>query len=152
MISLVLQKNASEEIVFDKKLTNVSTVTATLKRETDIVNPTFLLRVNSLPNFNYITCSNLGRSYFVRNITSVTGGLWEIVCECDVLSSYKTQIRANKAIVRRQEKDWNLYYNDGSFRTYQNPHIITKSFPNGFSPSNPTFVLAVAGGAEDITE
>jgi len=151
MIKLVLQKNASEEIVFDKTLTTVTTENATLKRDTNIVNPTFLLRVSGLPSFNYITCAELGRSYFVRSITSVNG-LWEVACECDVLSTYKKQIRANSAIVRRQENDWNLYYNDGSFRTYQNPHIITKSFPNGFTPSTPTFVLAVAGGVEDIAE
>ena len=151
MINLVLQQNTSEEIVVDKTLTNISTEQAILKRETDVVNPTFLLRLNELPDFNYISCLEMGRCYFVRNITSANG-MWEVACECDVLSTYKDQIRANSAIIRRQENEWNLYYNDGSFRTYQNPHIITKSFPNGFNPSVPTFVLAVAGGAEDITE
>lgn len=151
MINLVLQKNASEEIVLDKQLTAVSTETATLKRDTNIINPTFLLRVATLPDFNYISCAETGRSYFVRGITSVSG-CWEVSCECDVLSTYKAQIRANSAIIKRQENNWNLYYNDGTFRTYQNPHIITKSFPSGFTPSDPSFVLAVAGGAEDMAE
>lgn len=151
MINLVLQQNASEEIVVDKTLTDISTEQAILKRDTNIINPTFLLRLNELPDFNYISCTEMGRSYFVRNITSASG-MWEISCECDVLSTYKYQIRANSAIIRRQENEWNLFYNDGSFRTYQNPHIITKSFPSGFDPSTPTFVLAVAGGAEDMTE
>lgn len=151
MISLVLYQNKSEEIVLDKELTEISTETATFKRDTNIVNPTFILRLANLPTFNYISCAETGRSYFVRGITSVNG-LWEISCECDVLSTYKEQIRANSAIVKRQENNWNLYYNDGSFRTYQNPHILTRTFPNGFNPSNPSFVLAVAGGAEDIAE
>ena len=151
MITLKLQQNKSEEIVLDKKVDDVTTESATLKRDTNIINPVFLLRVANLPTFNYISCSELERCYFVRSITSING-LWEISCECDVLSTYKDAIRANSAIIRRQENNWNLYYNDGSFRTYQNPHIITKSFPNGFNPSNPSFVLAVAGGAEDIAE
>lgn len=149
MITLKLQQNISEEICLDKSLTDISTENATLKQSTNIINPTFVLRLPSLPSFNYITCEELERCYFVRTITAVNS-FWEIVCECDVLSTYKTQIRENSAIIRRQEENWNLFYNDGSFRTYQNPHIVTKSFPYGFNPSNPSFVLAVAGGAEDI--
>ena len=151
MINLTLYQNKSEEVVLDKTLVEVSTETGTLKRDTNIVNPTFLLRLTELPTFNYISCAETGRSYFVRSVTSVNG-LWEVSCECDVLSTYKEQIRANTAIIKRQENNWNLFYNDGSFRTYQNPHILTRSFPSGFNPSIPSFVLAVAGGAEDITK
>lgn len=151
MINIVLSKNNSEEIVLDKEFVEVSTELATLKRDTSIINPVFLLKLDNLPDFNYVSCEEMRRKYFVRSITSVNG-LWEIGCECDVLSTYKDQIRENKGIIKRQENAWNLYYNDGSFRTYQNPHILTKTFPSGFNPSTPTFVLAVAGGAEDIPE
>lgn len=151
MITLKLQQNNSEEICLDKNIVDVSEETATLKDNVNIVHPTFLLRLPTIPVFNYITCEDLNRQYFVRSVSSVNG-FWEISCDCDVLSTYKNEIRSNKAIIRRQENNWNLFYNDGSFRTYQNPHIITKSFPYGFNPSNPSFVLAVAGGAEDITE
>ena len=149
MINIILSQNKSEEIVFDKELIEAGKELATLKQDTSIINPVFLLKLDKLPNFNYVSCEEMGRKYFVRSITSVNG-LWEIGCECDVLSTYKNQIRENKAVIKRQENAWNLFYNDGSFRTYQNPHIITRAFPSGFNPSTPTFVLAVAGGAEDI--
>lgn len=149
MISIVLQKNLSEENKLDKTLTTVSTQSVNLKDTTNILNPTFILRLSTLPDFNYITATPLKRSYFVKEVI-FNGGVWEISCECDVLSTYKTEIRANKAIIKRQENKWNLYYNDGSFRTYQNPHIVTKSFPSGFDTNTNSFILAVAGGAEDI--
>lgn len=149
MINIILSQNKSEENLLDKELVEIGTELATLKRDTSIINPIFLLKLDNLPEFNYISCEEMGRKYFVRNITSVNG-LWEIGCECDVLSTYKVQIRENRAIIKRQENAWNLYYNDGSFRTYQNPRILTRTFPTGFNPSTSTFVLAVAGGAEDI--
>lgn len=149
MISIVLQKNLSEENKLDKTLTTVSTQNVNLKDTTNILNPTFILSLSTLPDFNYITATALKRSYFVKNIV-FSGGVWEVSCECDVLSTYKAEIRANKAIIKRQENEWNLFYNDGSFRTYQNPHIVTKSFPSGFDTSTNSFILAVAGGAEDI--
>ena len=90
-----------------------------------------------------MTILTFGRSYFVNNITSVRNGVFEISAHVDVLSSFKTQIRGNAAIIRRQENKWNLYLNDGVFKVYQNPMVLTKEFPNGFSA--PEFVLAVAG-------
>ena len=149
MINLELKQNASAENVFDKTLTDVETVSGVLKEKTDIVNPTFILDLKTPPAFNYVVCGDFNRCYFVRGISSING-LWEISCECDVLSSFKSEIRENYAIVRRQENNYNLLYNDGSFRCYQDPHIISKAFPNGFNPSTPSFVLAVAGGVEDI--
>ena len=47
------------------------------------------------------------------------------------------------AIVKRQENRWNLYLDDGSFKVYQNPMVLTKAFPQGFTTQE--FVLAVAG-------
>ena len=65
----------------------------------------------------------------------------------DVISSFKTEIRANVGIVRRAESDdlYNLYLDDGSLASYQDPYILTEPFPSGFSGAK--FVLAVAGSA-----
>lgn len=148
---LKLQTNNSDAICVDKDLTEVVEVTGTLKEKTNISNPIFVIALTPavIPNFNYISCPDFGRSYFVKNVSSIRGGLWEVQCEVDVLTSFASEIRKNKAIIKRQEKSWNLYYNDGTFRSYQNPHIVTREFPSGFMAVNPSFVLAVAGG---ITE
>lgn len=142
---IVLQRNESEKNRMDKTLTNIATVSGTLKAETSIIDPVILIECNlaDYVNCNYMTIATFGRSYFVDNIRSIRNGLVEFSCHVDVISSFKTQIRSNKAIIRRQENKWNLYLNDGTFKTYQNPNVLTKEFPSGFSTLE--FVLAVAG-------
>lgn len=143
--SIALQTNASEKNKLDKELTTIATVTGTLKTETSIIDPVILI-VGDLSNYigcNYMTISSFGRSYFVNNIRSIRTNLFEISAHVDVLSSFAKGIRSNSAIARRQENKWNLYLNDGTFKVYQNPNVLTKAFPSGFSTQE--FVLAVAG-------
>ena len=143
--SILIQNNKSEPERLDKVLTTISTLTGTLKQETSIIDPVIIIEgdMSTFKNCNYCTIADFGRSYFINNIKSVRNNLIELTCHVDVLSTYKTQIRGNMAICRRQENNWNLYLNDGSFRTYQNPMVLTKLFPSGFG--SPEFVLAVAG-------
>lgn len=143
--SIILQRNNSEVNKLDKSLTTITTMTGTLKNETSIIDPVifFEASLSDLKNCNYCTISEFGRSYFVNNIRSIRNGLVELTCHVDVLSTYKSQIRQQFAIVKRQQENWNLYLNDGSFKVYQNPMVLTKQFPAGFSA--PSFVMAVAG-------
>lgn len=143
--SIILQRNNSEKNKVDKTLTTIATMTGTLKNETSIIDPVIIFEtsLSDLKNCNYCTISEFGRSYFVNNIRSVRNGLVELTCHVDVLSTYKSQIREQFAIVKRQQENWNLYLNDGSFKVYQNPMVLTKQFPAGFT--TPSFVMAVAG-------
>lgn len=143
--SIILQRNNSEKNKVDKTLTTIATMTGTLKNETSIIDPVifFEASLSDLKNCNYCTISEFGRSYFVNNIRSIRNGLVELTCHVDVLSTYKSQIRQQFAIIKRQQENWNLYLNDGSFKVYQNPMVLTKQFPAGFTA--PSFVMAVAG-------
>lgn len=143
--SVSLQICYSEKNQINKSVGTIATINGTLRDSTSIVNPDILIEydVANLAKCNYITIPTFGRSYFVTDITSVRSNLVQLSCHCDVLSSFKAGILRNQAIVRRQEHDWNLYINDGSFRVYQNPVVITKAFPHGFTTQE--FVLAVAG-------
>lgn len=142
---IVLMRNKSEEIKVDKTTETISTVTGVLKESTSIIDPVIKIEcdLSTVTTCNYLSIPTFGRFYFVNNITSINNGIVEFSCHCDVLSSFASAIKANTAIIRRQENKWNLYLNDGSFRIYQNPVIITKNFPSGFTTSE--FVLAVAG-------
>ena len=147
--NIIIQKNVSEKNKVDKSLTLIATLSGTLRQETSIVDPVVLVAgdLDDYVEANYCTIEDFGRSYFITNIRSVRAGLVEISCHVDVLSSFKTQIRENRAIIHRQANTWNLYLNDGSFRVYQNPIVLTKPFPSGFSTME--FVLAVAGGSQN---
>lgn len=142
---IVIQTNNSEDNKVDKDITDILTASGVLRDGTSIIDPVILIAkdLTDLISCNYITISEFGRSYFVRDIRTVRTGLCELTCHVDVLYSFKDEIRNNTGIIRRQENDWNLYLNDGSFRVYQNPTVLTKAFPSGFSTLN--YVLAVAG-------
>lgn len=142
---IILQRNNSERERLNKNITNIITVSGVLKTDTSIIDPVIMIECNlgDVVNCNYMTITAFKRKYFVNNIRSIRSGLVEFSCHCDVLSSFATQIIENTAIIKRQEKNWNLYLNDGSFKVYQNPIVLTKSFPSGFSAQE--FVLAIAG-------
>lgn len=142
---IILQRNNSERNRVTKDISEILTVSGELKTKTSIIDPVIMIEcdLSAVVGCNYMSISAFGRSYFVNNIRSIRSGLIEFSCHVDVLSSFASEIRSNIAIVRRQEKNWNLYLNDGSFKVYQNPNVLTKAFPSGFTTQE--FVLAVAG-------
>lgn len=142
-MTINLSINNSEDNKLNKNITSVATLTGTLRNDTSIITPTILIEGTLLPSVNYMTIPDFGRSYFITNIRTIRNELYEISGRCDVLSSFANELSQCVGIVRKQENNWNLYLDDGTFRVYQNPNIITKSFPSGFS--NLSFVLAVAG-------
>lgn len=144
--TITIQTNSSEKNRVDKTLTDIAALTGTLRNDTSIIDPTFQIvgDMSSYLTANYCTVPTFGRSYFINNIRSVRAGLFEIVCHVDVLSSFKTQLRANSAIIHKSERNWNLYLNDGSLKTYQDPIIYTKNFSSGF-PETEQYILGVAG-------
>ena len=143
--NVTLQRNNSERNKLTKDIHEILTVSGELKTETSIIDPVIIIEcdLSAVTVCNYISIPAFGRSYFVNNIRSIRTGLVEFSCHVDVLSTFATQIRDNTAIVRKQENNWNLYLNDGSFKIYQNPNVLTKAFPSGFTTQE--FVLAVAG-------
>lgn len=144
--SIILQRNLSESNKIDKSITDIITLTGTLKQETSIIDPVITIDgdLTNYATLNYCTIPVFSRSYFINNIRSIRNGLFEITCHVDVLSSFKTQIRTNSAIIHKSERNWNLYLNDGSLKTYQNPNIYTKYFSSGF-PGTEQYILGVAG-------
>lgn len=146
--SIVLQTNNSEAIRVDKALTDIVTLTGNLRDECEISDPSILIEAeyDDIKTCNYCTVEAFGRSYFIQKIDIVRSGLCRLTCHVDVLSSFKTQMRANKGIVRRAESYgvYNLYLNDGSLVSYQDPYILTQPFPSGFDGA--CFILAAAGG------
>lgn len=143
--NIKLMVNQSENIRLDKKTKTISTVSGTLKDSTSIIDPVITIEcaLADVVGCNYISIPKFNRFYFVNNIRSVGQGLVEFSCHVDVLSSFADEIRKNDAIIKRQENKWNLYLNDGTFKVYQNPLVLTRAFPSGFSTQE--FVLAVAG-------
>ena len=142
--SIQLMYNASDDNVLDKNTSILGTYTGTLKAKTSILSPTILLEGSIPTTCNYMYIAEFGRYYFIDDISSVTNNTFEITSHVDVLKTYASQIRGCSGIIARQQNNWNLYIDDGTFKTYQNEINQIKVFPSGFNTYE--FVLAVAGG------
>ena len=144
-MEIVLYRNNSDEKVVTKDITTLATLYGHLKEGCSVIDPVILIEgfnpalVNQL---NYVKISEFGRYYFVKNITN-QGKLWEISLHVDVISSWQTQLKSLEAVIARQENDYNLYLQDGLFRTYQNPYISIIPFPDGFDSHH--FIFSVSG-------
>lgn len=145
-MNITLLKNISENNKIGKTLTIISSISGSLRDQSSIIDPVLIVSGSTsiIMESNYLRIEDFERYYFIKNIVAIRTGIWEITAHVDVLETYSTQIKAQTAVIKRQEKKWNLYLDDGIFKTYQNPTIVTKVFPSGFTSQN--FVLAVAGG------
>lgn len=146
---VILQRNRSDTNHVEKSLTDLSpALLGTLKRETSLLNPVLIVQgiLEYVASANYMTIPKFGnRSYYITEIKSIKENIIEIHGRVDVLQTYKDIIRQQTAIVHRQERRYNMYLNDGVLKFYQNPNVITQSFPSGFIGKNPNLILIVAG-------
>lgn len=146
MFDILLMTNTSPKNYLDKNVTTLATVTGVLRDGSDIINPVIEIEYGASPaTVNYLYIGEFGRYYYVNDITSTKNGLWAFSCSSDPLMSFKTQIRGCTGILRRAQSPsaYNVMLDDGSFRAYNDPIVITKEFPSGFSTRE--YVLAVAG-------
>lgn len=146
-MTITLYTNNSENERLTKSLTQLLVLTGTLKRETSLFDPTIIITgsiISQLSLCNYVYISDFARWYFVKDIVSINNNVWELTLHVDVLYTYRTQIRAQTCVIKRQENNYNLHLDDGLFKCYQNPQIVTKDFPNGFSSHS--YILCVSGG------
>lgn len=143
-MQIKLYKNLSEVNTIGKTLTEESERTGTLKDGCSVLSPSVVLTGENLSGFNYAYIPQFSRYYFIKEITSVKSGLWELSMRVDVLESYKDTIKANTAILKRQEKIWDMYINDEKFKAESTNKTATIMFPqNHFNTVN--FILTVAG-------
>lgn len=132
-----------------------------LKKGTSIIDPVIVILCDAnevwRKSCNYAHIEAFGRWYYITNIVAVDGvvetndqypqpkQLWEFHMHVDVLKSFADEIKAQTAVVARQESTYNLMLDDGIFMSYQNPKIQTKLFSNPGPFETQEFVLVVAG-------
>lgn len=147
-LQFMLYQNHSSNARIDKELTHLHTYsTLTLKEPTSIQSPTIRLSATdvNLKKGNYGYIPKFDRFYYVTDVRSVPGGLWEVDLKCDVLMSFKSEIIDNYAVFNHSEWAYNLYLNDGTLQVDSRPKLKLKRFPNHLD-ENGTYVLIMAGG------
>lgn len=128
--------------------------TVVFKEETSIFRPTFILQTSaSLDRFNYIDAtSSLGRKYFITGVRSIGYQRYEVDAKTDVLFTWKSEILGNKAVIRRQEKLYNLYLDDPDFHVYNYEKIQTLQFPANTFMKSLQYILVTNGAGTSNRE
>lgn len=152
-MDVILCNNASESNIINKTISNIGLVSCVVKGNLSITDPILLLSYNSAldPNINYMRIPELNRSYYITEITDLTGGRFEIRGKVDVLESFKAGILGLSAIIDKQEGagDINMYLDDGSYMVENKEFNSVINFSGGFN-STGEYVLITAGGGGGI--
>lgn len=86
-MELQIYNNDSNTNVVNKKITLVDTVNFNLKSDNSILQPILLIKKYTKGNYCYI--KEFNRYYYITDIKLLTGGLYQLQLEIDVLMSYK---------------------------------------------------------------
>ena len=126
--------NKSDNNVVKKDITEVSTLTGTLRNESEVVNPTILIETDDPNGFNYLYIEQFKRYYYVIGRTSIRNNLVSIECHVDVLMTYKADFLNLPAVINRNTHDYNVYLPDDQFSAMGYERVQVRKFPNSLSP------------------
>lgn len=120
-----------------------------LKQEVSILDPVILVEKTDPiePGYNYMYIPKFKRWYFINDIISVHNKFWEVHAHVDVLYTWRTDIKENKAIIEKTADTGlaNLYMDDGSFVMDSRKYNTVLPFSTGLSTDG-SFILICAGG------
>lgn len=104
----------SEEISLDKALTLVFSGTAEPLSPSSMLHPQVYVTYTDgvFPAVNYAFIRDYGRYYFVGNPVWISGGVWQVQLDVDVLTSWKSGIRDLTAYVKRNQQRFNASITD----------------------------------------
>lgn len=153
-MQLTYYNNLSDKRYVDKNIIQISKeghanpVDIILIDDTSLAKPTFRMKDTDLyMTTNYCYVDSLRRYYFIDDIT-LSKGFAYLHCTCDVLMTYKEQLRHQNVIVARQEQHWDLFQNDPNWKVSQRTAIRTVAFTGGdggFDYNTQQFVLGIVG-------
>lgn len=146
-MTIILYNNLSDMNVVNKDLTLIAELNDdSLRNSTEFINPTIRVKCDDgdAVNCNYLYIQEFGRYYYAK-ASVVANGLFEFECKNDPLMSWWDNVKECDCIIERNENLYNTYLDDGTFKAYQNPIVITKKFKRGLTANE--FILITSGGS-----
>lgn len=152
-MQLTYYNNRSDKRKLSKDITQIALqdhpnpVTISILDETSIVNPTFKMVDKDLYlTANYCYVDTLRRYYFINDI-KLANGFAYLSCSVDVLMSYKEQLKATPAVIKRQESSYNTYIVDDKLcvLNYEGVRIVEFPQDKGFDENTQQFVMCCIG-------
>lgn len=140
-----LYKSSSDPRVVSKSLSDeISYNSATARDAFDIMGGSIVIATSSdLSGYNYAHVDDVNRYYYIKDITVLREGVWQLELAIDVLMTYAAEIRSLHGTVDRQTNLNNGYISDPEYKALTFSQIVTKTFPNGMT--NDTIILMTIG-------
>ena len=147
---LVKFGKASKEINSTKVPALTKELDCQLKDGVSLTSPVLLIRGSQFDvGYNYCYIPKWSRYYFVNNIGINTGGVFEVSLSVDVLASYKADILAGTAYVRRSQSHGSLHVPDASWSHESKYSTLTRSIDIGLSTDG-CYLLFTASNETEI--
>lgn len=124
-----------------------------LKDDTSIVRPTWRVHLGhggapanlaELSKMNCCYCAEFDRYYFITNIISETAVIALVVCEVDVLATYRTEIFGTDAFIMYAESQFNAMIPDGRLPLYGASEATFSSLALSHMDNEGSFVVTAA--------
>lgn len=143
-----LYTTGSERHAINKTLQNGLELLGSLRGESSVINPSFIIEATNPSGYNYCYISEFNRYYFITNITSVRTDIWRIDCSVDVLMSFKTEILNLDVIVSDLsigESPTETYIQGEQWSTTVKNKTDIINFPSGLLDDG-EYILITSGG------
>ena len=146
-MQITIYKNFSKEVNSTKQPSGGTAVSCTLKEDTSLLHPVFILQGADF-DVNYVSWGS--RYYFVDDIVSIRNGAVELHCSVDPLASFKTEIGASSQYVTRSAHEKNGHVVDTMYpmtsESYRNVTLFTKA-NSAIQATNGCYIIGVVGSA-----
>lgn len=143
---IYLCKNSSPANQINKSVTLVSSLSGDFRDSVNVMTPVVRIERSSPIGFNYLYIGEFERWYFVNKVEVVRTGILDLYLSEDVLESFSTEIKKNKAIISNNANAYNVYLNDNQLIHTQRDLYWRKEFPKGFYENDSyEWVLLIAG-------
>ena len=145
--TISLFKTVSENNRVVKTLTDEKQLSGELRNQTSVLNPSIIIEsADNISTYNYAYIPEFSRYYYITEIISVRTNCWAISLRCDVLMSYKDEIRSMSVILNNtQETGLSNYLSSPNWVNLVKTKTDIKTFPKGLSNEG-EFILITAGG------
>lgn len=121
-----------------------TSISVTLKDGTSQYYPTFVLS-GAYPSYNYVKWGSF--YYYVRDITQVTNGIYEMDCRIDPWGTARTDILNSTQFVNRSASSYNIWMKDIEVSNEQ--RVVNTAYSHTSIPyfGEGTYILRTVGGA-----
>ena len=145
--TISLFKTASENNRVVKTLTDEKQLSGELRNQTSVLNPSIIIESSdNISTYNFAYISEFGRYYYITDIMSIRTNCWVVSMRCDVLMSYKDEIRSMNVILNNtQETGLSNYLSSPNWVNLVKTKTDIKTFPKCLSNEG-EFILITAGG------